>query len=199
MFLSFSFDTLLVTEYLKVRGLNNMEKILKNKYFHMYIKITGITIIICSLELLFINVLYGNLLNVQWLNKKLGSFGEYGAIIAASLWFLRQMCLFLKKKNMRGFKMIKELYLFIKQFHVLIGCAVIAVATTHGVYFLIKGSRHIILIYSGIFSLLTLIALGIAGFVLQQSKQKTKLKMYRKVHQFIAVIFAIGIFIHLIV
>ncbi|QWH17893.1 hypothetical protein EXW62_12695 [Bacillus mycoides] len=176
-----------------------MEKILKNKHFHMHVKIIGITIIICSVELLFINVLYGNLLNVQWLNKELGSFGEYGAIIAASLWFLRQIWLFVKKKNMHGSKIIKELYLFIKQFHVLIGCAVIAVATTHGVYFLIKGSRHIILIYSGIFSLFTLIALGIAGFVLQQFKQKTKLKMYRKVHQFIAVIFAIGLIIHLIV
>ncbi|MFE6138445.1 hypothetical protein [Bacillus sp. NPDC057893] len=176
-----------------------MEKILRNKYFHMYVKIIGITIIICSVELLFINVLYGNVLNVKWLNKKLGSFGEYGAILAASLWFLRQIWLFLKKKNMHGFKMIKELYLFIKQFHVLIGYAVIAVATTHGVYFLIKGSRHIILIYSGIFSLLALITLGVAGFVLQKSNQKTKLKMYRKTHQIIAVIFGIGLLIHLIV
>jgi len=165
----------------------------------MYVKIIGITIIVCSVELLFINILYGNVLNVQWLNKKLGSLGEYGAIIAASLWFLRQIWLFLKKKNMHGFKMIKELYLFIKQFHVLIGYAVIAVATTHGIYFLIKGSRHIILIYSGIFSLLALIALGIAGFVLQKSNQKTKLKKYRKVHQIIAIIFGIGLLIHLIV
>lgn len=175
-----------------------MEKILRNKYVHMYVKIIGITIIVCSVELLFINVLYGNVLNVQWLNKKLGSLGEYGAIIAASLWFLRQIWLFLKKKNMHGFKMIKELYLFIKQFHVLIGYAVIAVTTTHGIYFLIKGSRHIILIYSGIFSLLSLVALGVAGFTLQKSNQKTKLMMYRKVHQIIAIIFGIGLLIHLI-
>ncbi|OQR56741.1 hypothetical protein [Bacillus sp. CDB3] len=175
-----------------------MEKILRNKYVHMYVKIIGITIIVCSVELLFINVLYGNVLNVQWLNKKLGSLGEYGAIIGASLWFLRQIWLFLKKKNMHGFKMIKELYLFIKQFHVLIGYAVIAVTTTHGIYFLIKGSRHIILIYSGIFSLLALIALGVAGFTLQKSNQKTKLMMYRKVHQIIAIIFGIGLLIHLI-
>ncbi|WP_283747193.1 hypothetical protein [Bacillus cereus] len=181
-----------------------MEKILRNKYFHMYVKIIGITItitiiIICSVEVLFINVTYGNVLNVQWLNKKLGSFGEYGAILAASSWFLRHIWLFLKKKNMHGFKIIKELYLFIKRFHILIGYTVIAVAATHGVYFLIKGSRHIILIYSGIFSLLTLIALGVAGFGLQKSNQKTKLKMYRKVHQFIGVLFGIGLLIHLIV
>ena len=176
-----------------------MEKILRNKYFHMYVKIIGITIIICSVEVLFINVTYGNVLNVQWLNKKLGSFGEVWGVLAVSSWFLRHIWLFLKKKNMHGFKIIKELYLFIKRFHILIGYTVIAVAATHGVYFLIKGSRHIILIYSGIFSLLTLIALGVAGFGLQKSNQKTKLKMYRKVHQFIAVLFGIGLLIHLIV
>lgn len=71
-----------------------MEKILRNKYLHMYVKITGITIIICSVELLFINVTYGNVLNVKWLNKKIGSIGEYGAIIAALLWFLRHLWLF---------------------------------------------------------------------------------------------------------
>ena len=35
---------------------------------------------------------------MKWLNKKLGSFGEYGAILAASLWILRHIWLFLKRK-----------------------------------------------------------------------------------------------------
>lgn len=176
-----------------------MEKILRNRYFHVCVKIIGITIIICSVEMLFINVMYGNVLNVKWLNKKLGSFGEYGAIMAASLWFLRHIWVFLKKKNIQGFKKVKEVYLFAKKFHVLIGYAIIAVAITHGVYFFIKGSRHILLIYSGIFSLLALIVLGIVGFYLQQINKKEKFMMYRKVHQIIAIIFGIGLFIHLIV
>ncbi|WP_242213392.1 hypothetical protein [Bacillus cereus group sp. BfR-BA-01383] len=174
-----------------------MEKILRNKYLHMYVKITGITIIICSVELLFINVTYGNVLNVKWLNKKIGSIGEYGAIIAALLWFLRHLWLFLKKKNIHVFKKVKELYLFIKKFHVLIGYAVISVATTHGVYFLLNGSQHILLFYSGIFSLLTLIVLGCVGFFLHQTNKKTKLIMYRKLHQIFAIIFGIGLLIHL--
>ncbi|MBJ7932272.1 MULTISPECIES: hypothetical protein [Bacillus cereus group] len=176
-----------------------MEKILRNKYFHMYVKIIGIIIILCSAALLVINVIYGNVLNAKWLNKKLGSFGEYGAILAASLWILRQLWLFFKKKNTLGFKLIKELYLFIKNFHVLIGYAVIAVSITHGVYFFIKGSRHILIIYSGIFSLLTLIILGIIGFLLQRHNKKINLILYRKAHQIIAIIFGIGLFIHLIV
>ena len=62
-----------------------------------------------------------------------------------------------------------------------------------------KRSRHILLIYSGIFSLLALIALGVVGFYLQKMNKKEKFMMYRKVHQIIVIIFGIGLFIHLIV
>lgn len=67
------------------------------------------------------------------------------------------------------------------------------------VFTFIKGSRHILLIYSGIFSLLALIALGVVGFYLQKMNKKEKFMMYRKVHQIIVIIFGIGLFIHLIV
>ena len=62
-----------------------------------------------------------------------------------------------------------------------------------------KRSPHILLIYSGIFSLLALIALGVVGFYLQKINKKEKFMMYRKVHQIIVIIFGIGLFIHLIV
>lgn len=176
-----------------------MEKLLRNKYFHLYVKIIGVTIIFCSIALLFINVIYGNALNMKWLNKKLGSFGEYGAILAASLWILRHIWLFLKKKNIIGFKLIKDVYLFIKKFHVLIGYTVLAVSITHGIYFLLKGSRHLLIFYSGIFSLFILIILGIVGFFLQKHNKKTNLILYRKAHQIIAIIFGIGLLIHLTV
>lgn len=157
----------------------------------------GITIIFFSIALLCINVIYGNVLNVKWLNKKLGSFGEYGAILAASLWILRHVWLFLKQKNIIGFKLIKDVYLFMKKFHVLIGYAVLAVSITHGVYFLLKGSRHLFIIYSGIFTLIILIILGIVGFFLQRHNKKTNLILYKKAHQIIAIIFGIGLLIHL--
>ncbi|MDA1600594.1 hypothetical protein ACQVPW_14305 [Bacillus cereus] len=176
-----------------------MEKLLRNKSFHSLVKIIGLIIIFCSVALLLINVIYGNVLNVKGLNKKLGSFGEYGAILAASLWFLHHVWLFFKKKNIIGVKLIKDLYLFIKKFHVLIGYAVLAVSITHGVYFLLKGSRHIFIFYSGIFSLFILIILGIVGFSLQKHNKKTNLKLYRKAHQIIAIIFGIGLLIHLTV
>ncbi|WP_242250569.1 hypothetical protein [Bacillus cereus group sp. BfR-BA-01379] len=176
-----------------------MEKVLRNKYFHLYVKIIGITIIFCSAAVLFIDVIYGNVLNVKWLNKKLGSLSEYGAILAASLWILRHIWLFFKKKNIIGFKLIKDVYLFIKKFHVLIGYTVLAVSITHGIYFLLKGSRHMLIFYSGIFSLFILIILGIVGFFLQKHNKKTTLILYRKAHQIIAIIFGIGLLIHLTV
>ena len=43
------------------------------------------------------------------------------------------------------------------------------------VFTFIKGSRHILLIYSGIFSLLALIALGVVGFYLQKMNKKEKI------------------------
>ena len=85
-----------------------MEKILRNKYFRVCVKIMGITIIICSVEMLFINVMYGNVLNVKWLNKKLGSFGEYGAIIICFIMVFTPYMGVLKKKNIQGFKKLKK-------------------------------------------------------------------------------------------
>lgn len=176
-----------------------MEKLLKHKSFHLFVKIIGFTIIFCSVALLLINVIYGNVLNVKGLNKKLGSFGEYGTILVRSLWFLRHVWLFFKKKNIIGVKLIKDLYLFIKKFHVLIGYTVLAVSITHGVYFLLKGSRHILIFYSGIFSLFILIILGVIGLFLQKHDKKINLILYRKVHQIMAIIFGVGLLIHLTV
>lgn len=67
---------------------------------------------------------------------------------------------------------MKDVYLFIKKFHVLIGYTVLAVSITHGIYFLLKGSRHLLIFYSGIFSLFILIILGIVGFLLQKHNKK---------------------------
>ena len=69
MFFSSVVDTLFVIGIVKARRLNKMEKLLRNKYFHLYVKIIGFTIIICSVELLFINVTYGDVLHVNGLNK----------------------------------------------------------------------------------------------------------------------------------
>ncbi|MCU5733990.1 hypothetical protein OCF44_25315, partial [Bacillus pacificus] len=79
------------------------------------------------------------------------------------------------------------------------GYTVLAVSITHGVYFLLKGSRHILIFYSGIFSLFILIILGVIGLFLQKHDKKINLILYRKVHQIMAIIFGVGLLIHLTV
>ncbi|PEI83129.1 hypothetical protein CN679_27075 [Bacillus pseudomycoides] len=92
-----------------------MEKMFKNPFLHLCIKVIGIVVISISILLLLINLIYGDQLHVKGLNKKLGSIGEYGVIAAASLWFLRHIWLFLKKNKLDGFKITKELYMLAKK------------------------------------------------------------------------------------
>lgn len=176
-----------------------MEKILKNQFFHLLIKITGICVIIFSISMLIINFTYGDQMHVKGLNKQLGSLGEYGTIVAASLWFLRHIWLFLYRNKLHGFKVMKEFYILVKKFHTLIGYAILSVAITHGVYFFIKGSHHVIQIYSGIFAFICLTLLGFVGILLHKSNNKKKFIVYRKTHQIAAVLFGIGLLIHLMV
>lgn len=176
-----------------------MEKIFKNRFLHLCLKIIGIAVISFSFWLLLMNLIYGDQLNLKGLYKKLGTIGEFGSIAAASLWFLRHIWLFLKKKKLYGFKIVKELYMLMKKFHVLIGYAILAAATTHGLYFFIKGSRHISQTYSGIFTFISLALLGLVGILLHKFSNKTNWSLYRKFHQTIAVIFGVGLLIHLMV
>ena len=89
-----------------------------------------------------------------------------------------------KEETIHRFKIIKELYLFIKHFSLLIGYAVLAVATTHGVYFLIKGSRHIILdIQWYIFSFNLDSIRSCRNLFYNNANTENKLKMYRNIHQ----------------
>ena len=104
----------------------------------------------------------------------------------------------LKKKNIQGFKKLKKC-IYLQKVSCINWIRYNSCCNYSWCLLFIKGSRHILLIYSGIFSLLALIALGVVGFYLQKMNKKEKFMMYRKVHQIIVIIFGIGLFIHLIV
>ncbi|PEA53957.1 hypothetical protein CON64_15255 [Bacillus pseudomycoides] len=170
-----------------------------NQFFHVTIKIIGACIIAFSVTMLVFDFMVGNQMALKGLNKNLGSLAEYGAIAAGSLWLFRNIWLFLHKKKMTVAKYTKELYMLFKQYHMLIGYAVFAVATSHGIYFLLVGSRHMIRIYSGIFTFIGLVLVAIAGILLHKLKDKKKYIAYRKAHQIVAIIFGIGLLVHLTV
>lgn len=174
-----------------------MSKSLLNQIFHVSIKIIGASIIAFGVTMLVLDFVVGSLIALKGLNKNLGSLAEYGAIAAGSLWLIRNIWLYLHKRKIMVSKYTKELYMLLKQYHTLIGYAVFVVATSHGIYFLIVGSRHMIRIYSGIFALIGLILVAIAGILLHKLKDKKKYITYRKAHQAVAVIFGIGLLIHL--
>ncbi|ENQ3105202.1 hypothetical protein ACEOWJ_001168 [Bacillus cereus] len=176
-----------------------MSKNLLNQIFHLSIKIIGTCIIAFGVTMLVLDFMLGNQIALKGLNKNLGSLAEYGAIAAGSLWLFRNIWLFLHKRKVIVAKYTKELYMLLKRYHMFIGYAVFAVSVSHGIYFLIVGSRHMTLIYSGIFTLIGLIFLVIAGILLDRLKDKKKYVTYRKAHQIVAIIFGIGLLVHLVV
>ncbi|EJS63030.1 hypothetical protein [Bacillus cereus] len=174
-----------------------MSRSLFNQIFHFSIKIIGYCIIAFSVTILVFNFTVGDQTILKGLNKNLGSLAEYGAIVAGSLWLFRNIWLYFHKKKIAVAKYIKELYMLLKQYHMFIGYAVLSVATCHGIYFLMVGSRHMIRIYSGIFTLIGLVLVAIVGILLHKLKDKKKYIKYRKAHQIVAIIFGIGLLIHL--
>lgn len=176
-----------------------MKKTFGSQIFNLFIKIAGACVIAFSVTLFIVNFMLGDQIGLKSVNKNLGSLGEYGAIAAASLWFLRHIWLFLHKNKIPGFKYMKELYMLAKKYHMFIGYAVLAVATTHGVYFFIRGNHHMIQIYSGIFAFGSLVLLGVVGILLNKVKDRKKSVLYRNIHQMIAILFGLGLIIHLII
>ncbi|MDM5188857.1 hypothetical protein QUF99_16500 [Bacillus sp. DX4.1] len=176
-----------------------MEKTTGNQVFHVCIKTVWACIIAFSVTILLVNFMVGDQIGLKSLNKDLGSLGEYGSIAAATLWFLRHTWLYVHKNKRIGSKYLKELYMVLKKYHTFIGYAVLAVTTTHGIYFFIKGSHPIIRIYSGIFTFVCLLLLAVAGILLQMFKSQKKSVSYRKIHQMIAILFGLGLIIHLMV
>lgn len=170
-----------------------------NQIFHLSIKFIGTCIIIFSVTILVLDFKLGNQMVLKGLNKNLGSLAEYGAIAAGSLWLFRNIWLYLNKREITVAKYTKELYILLRQYHTFIGYAVFSVATCHGIYFLMVGSSHMIRIYSGIFTLIGLVFVAIAGILLHKLKEKKKYITYRKAHQIVAILFGIGLLIHLAV
>ncbi len=176
-----------------------MSRSLFNQIFHLSIKIIGSCIIAFSVTMLVLDFMVGDRIVLKGLNKNLGSFAEYGAIAAGSLWLFRNIWLYFHKRKITVAKYTKELYMLLKQYHTFIGYAVFSVATCHGIYFLMVGSSHMIRIYSGIFTLIGLVLVAIAGILLHKLKNKKKYITYRKAHQIVSILFGIGLLIHLAV
>lgn len=130
--------------------------------------------------------------------KMLGTIAEFSAIAAGGLWLGRYILSFMKKRKMNFSKYVQSLFKFLKNYHTLIGWIALFAASSHGVYFFLQDSEHINQIYSGVVAIIVLVVLVIFGLVLKKWGRGKKYSFYKKIHQGISIVFAITLFIHLI-
>jgi hypothetical protein len=165
--------------------------------FSLGMKIISALVIAFSATILVLGILAGNSHMFKELTKTFGSIAEYTAIATGGLWAVRHVWLYLRKRKIQAADYIREFFLVLKKYHTLLGYTLLALATSHGVYFLLKGTRHMSSMYSGIGALAGLTLAGTVGVMLQKLGTGKKHLKYKRVHQIVAAIFGIGLLIHL--
>ncbi|MCP8971341.1 hypothetical protein [Ectobacillus ponti] len=163
------------------------------------IKWVGTLAIALGVVFLVLDIVTGQGNALKEANKTLGSAAEYGAIAAGLLWLSRHVWTYARKNKLNAAQYMRQAFLFLKKHHTLVGYAVLSLSVSHGVYFLLKGSKHVLQFYSGIGAIIALLLVSFAGILLQKLGVRKSLAKYRRIHQVIASLFGIGLLIHLIV
>jgi len=146
----------------------------------------------------FNNRLKNGVIKLNNIYKMLGTIAEFSAIAAGGLWLGRYVLSFMKKRKMNFSKYVQSLFKFLKKYHTLIGWIAFFATTSHGIYFFLQTSDYMNRIYSGVVAFIILVVLVIFGLVLQKWGKGKKYSFYKKFHQGIAIVFAITLFVHLI-
>ncbi|WP_421383168.1 hypothetical protein ACOJQI_02345 [Bacillus salacetis] len=163
------------------------------------IKAGGILLIAAGVGLMILGIfLPGETDFMNDIFEKLGTIGEYTAILAGALWLGRLVFREMKKRGIKINKYMKDFVKLLKTHHTLFGWVVTAAVLGHGLYFLLQTSEHMDSIYSGIAAGIGLIALVLIGVVLDKWAKKKKYILYRNIHKGIALLFGIALVIHLI-
>ncbi|EKN70262.1 hypothetical protein BABA_06236 [Neobacillus bataviensis LMG 21833] len=176
-----------------------MEKTAAQSTLSIIIKLAGALAIALSVTILLLNLLMGNLDALKEINKTLGSVAEYGAIATGTLWLSRHVWMYTKRNKWSAAHYVRHVFLFLKKHHTLIGYAVLSLATSHGVYFLLKGTDKMLSFYSGIGAFAALVIVSTAGFLVQKHGAGATFAKKRKFHQAAAILFGLILLIHLIV
>ena len=176
-----------------------MQKTAVQSALSIIIKLAGALAIALAVTILLLNLLMRNLDALKEINKTLGSVAEYGAIATGALWLARHVWMYTKRNKLSGAHYLRHVFLFLKKHHTIIGYTVLSLATCHGVYFLLKGTDKMLRFYSGIGAFAALLIVSSAGVYLQKSGAGAAFAKNRKLHQAAAILFGLGLLIHLIV
>lgn len=133
----------------------------------------------------------------EWMGElyeMIGSMAEIFAITAFSVWLFKIAIIQLKKRKFPFLKTIQFTFKLLKQQHIHIGLVGFSAAMAHGSYFFLQTSEDAGSIYSGLFALVTFLVLISFGMILNGKKKAE----YKKIHQRLAVGFALALAVHLL-
>ncbi|AST07050.1 hypothetical protein AF2641_09295 [Anoxybacillus flavithermus] len=173
-----------------------MKEIFSHPLLHLVVKIAGVLLATLSVALFVLIWITGQGQHKE-LYKLLGTLAEFSAIAGGGMWLVRHAFIQGKKRNIRWQHDLKEAFLFFRKYHTLFGYLALFLVVSHGTYFLLHHDDKMGRVYSGIGALAGLLLVSVVGYVLQRSKGKQS-RSYKKVHQWAAFLFAIGLAIHLL-
>ncbi|MCZ0754510.1 hypothetical protein [Anoxybacillus sp. J5B_2022] len=175
-----------------------MRAVLSHHLFHLFVKVVGALLVALSVAMFILGLLTGQSEAYKEMYKFLGSLAEFSAIAGGGVWLVRHGFIQLKKRNVTWQHHVKEWFLFFRRYHTLFGWITLLLVISHGTYFLFSGVDRIGRVYSGIGAFVSLTLVVVFGYVLQRFGKGKNGKSYKKMHQWIALLFGISLVIHLL-
>lgn len=170
------------------------EKLLSQKVLSKLIKTGGAILIAAFAAMFILSFVTGETDLMSELFEKVGTIAEIAAIAAFLLWAIRIALIKLKKRKFTFIKWIQMAFKILKEHHILIGWVAFTAALAHGSYFFIQTSEETESLYSGLVTLIGFAILVSFGLLLN----KWGNRKYKKIHQWIAIVFGIALGVHLL-
>lgn len=128
--------------------------------------------------------------------EKLGTITEFTVFAAAGLWVVRNIWLQMKKRNISYVDFVKEIFYILKKHHIFLGVVAVIAAFGHGIFFMLHDTAQI-RFYTGLGALIGINLVVFAGLLYRMIGKK-QVKLYRKLHIFMVILFAVSLLIHLL-
>ena len=136
---NFIFELFIVYINCAIKGyIKETKEDLRMKKLSKLIDSAGILAIAAGVILFISGLITSKSEFMEDLYKTVGSIAEYLAIVAACLWLGRYVFTFLKKRKIGLSNYFPPVLKLLKKHHTVIGWAVLALASGHGVYFLFR-------------------------------------------------------------
>lgn len=175
-----------------------MRAVFSHPLLHLVVKISGALLAALSVALFILVWITGQGQAYKEWYKFLGTLAEFIAIAGGGMWLIRHAFIQVKKRNIRWQHDVKEAFLFFRKYHTLFGWLTLFLVISHGTYFLFHHVNKMGRVYSGIGASAGLLLVSILGYVLQRFSKGKQSRSYKRMHQWAALLFGVGLVIHLL-